>query len=117
MSVDPSTIALKAELATPSVAAANRRTIAATIKTQRPALLPLLDQVGKFEALLFDAIEDETNEKVFGKYESARQTMVAIRKHVQNIDDHQHRLSNALRKWEEETADLLRVIGEEEATE
>ena len=114
MTVHASTTALKAELETPTVAKSDRATIVATIKTQRPALLPLLDQVGAYEALLFDAIEDETNEKVFGKYESARQTMVAIRKHVQNVDDHQHRLSNALRRWEEQTADILRVIGEEE---
>ena len=114
MPVDPSTAALKAELESPSVAGADRRTIAATIKTQRPALLPLLEQVAVFEALLFDAIEDETNEKVHGKYESARQTMVSLRRHVQNVDDHQHKLSVALRNWEQQTADILRVIGEEE---
>ena len=114
MTVHASTAALKAELETPSVTGADRRTIGATIKTQRPALLPLLEQVGAFERLLFDAIEDEENEKVAGKYESARQTMVSLRKHVQNVDDHQHRLSAALRNWEKETADILRVIGEEE---
>ena len=114
MPVDPSTAALKAELETPSVPAGNRGQLIATIKTQRPAMLPLLEQVGVIEALLFDAIEDEENEKVAGKYESARQTMVSLRKHVQNIDDHQHRLSTALRNWEKETADILRVIGEEE---
>ena len=113
MTLHASTLALRDELATPSVPAGNRRAIVATIKTQRPALLPLLDQVGAFERLLFDAIEDETNEKVAGKYEAARQTMVSIRKHVQNVDDHQHRLSNALRSWERETADILRVIAEE----
>ena len=114
MAVHASTAAFKAELETPSVASGDRRSIVATIKTQRPALLPLLEQVGKFEALLFDAIEDEENEKVAGKYESARQTMVSLRKHVQNVDDHQHKLSTALRNWEKETADILRVIGEEE---
>ena len=114
MTVHASTAALKAELLKPTVANADRATISATIKTQRPALLPLLDQCGAYEALLFDAIEDETNEKVAGKYESARQTMVSLRKHVQNIDDHQHRLSTALRNWETQKADILRVIGEEE---
>ena len=114
MTVHSSTAALKAELLKPTVANADRATISATIKTQRPALLPLLDQCGAYEALLFDAIEDETNEKVHGKYESARQTMAAFRRHVQNIDDHQHKLSNVLRNWEKETADILRVIGEEE---
>ena len=114
MPVHPSTAALKAELMTPSVPAGGRSTIATTIKTQRPALLPLLAQIGAFEALLFDAIEDETNEKVAGKYESARQTMVSLRKHVQNVDDHQHKLSTALKNWETESADILRVIGEEE---
>ena len=113
MAIHASTTALKAELAAPSVAAADRKTIAAMIKTQRPALLPLLDQVAAFEALLFDAIEDETNEKVHGKYESARQTMCAIRRHVQNVDDHQHKLSTALRNWDSQVADMLRVIGEE----
>ena len=114
MTLHRSTTALKAELLKPTVANADRATISATIKTQRPALLPLLDQCGAYEALLFDAIEDETNEKVAGKYESARQTMVSLRKHVQNIDDHQHRLSTALRNWETQKADILRVIGEEE---
>ena len=66
------------------------------------------------EALLFDAIEDEENEKVSGKYESARQTMVSLRKHVASIDDDQHKLSVALRNWETQKADILRVIGEEE---
>ena len=114
MPVHPSTAALKAELVAPSVPAGTRSTIVATIKTQRPAMHPLLDQVKVFEALLFDAIEDETNEKVAGKYESARQTMVALRRHVQNVDDHQHKLSVALWNWETETADILRVIGQEE---
>ena len=114
MTVHASTAAFKAELRSPSVKGADRRTIVATIKTQRPALLPLLEQCGVIERLLFDAIEDEENEKVAGRYESARQTMVSFRKHVQNIDDHQHRLSTALRNWETEKADILRVIGEEE---
>ena len=114
MPVHLSTAALKAELESPSVPGGRRNAIAATIKTQRPAMLPLLEQVGVIEALLFDAIEDEENEKVAGKYESARQTMVAFRRHVQNIDDHQHKLSVALRNWETEKADILRVIGEEE---
>ena len=113
MTLHASTLALKAELAKPSVPAASRRSISATIKKQRPAMIPLLEQVGKVERLLFDAIEDEENEKVSGKYESARQTMVAIRRHVQNVDDHQHRLSGALRNWEKETAEILRVIAEE----
>ena len=114
MPVHPSTKALKVELLTPSVPGSDRGTIAATIKTQRPAMLPLLDQVGAIEALLFAAIEDEENEKVAGKYESARQTMVAIRKHVADLDDRQHKLSVALRNWRDESADILRVIGEEE---
>ena len=33
---------------------------------------------------------------------------------VQDVDDNQHRLSGALRSWEKEKADILRVIGEEE---
>ncbi len=114
MPVHPSTAALKAELKTPSVPAGRRGAVVATIKAQRPAMHPLLDQVTAIEALLFDAIEDETNEKVAGKYESARQTMVSLRKHVQSVDDHLHKLSTALRNWEAETADILRVIGEEE---
>ena len=114
MPVDPSTAALKAELETPSVPGGRRGAISATIKTQRPGLLPLLEQVAVIEALLFDAIEDEENEKVAGKYENARQTMVAFRRHVQNIDDHQHRLSTALRNWETQKADIVRVISEEE---
>ena len=114
MAIHPSTVALKDELEAPSVPAGRRVALAAVIKTQRPAMLPLLDQVGVIEALLFVAIEDETNEKVHGKYESARQTMVALRRHVQNIDDHQHKLSVALRNWETQKVDILRVIGEEE---
>ena len=114
MSVTSATAALKIELTTPSVPGGSRGTIGAIIKTQRPAMLPLLAQVGAIEALLFDAIEDETNEKVHGKYEHARQTMVSLRKHVQNVDDHQHNLSVSLRNWEATKADLLRVIGEEE---
>ena len=114
MPAHPSTAALKAELLTPSVPAGQRGTLIATIKMQRPAMLPLLKQVGAIEALLFDAIEDETNEKVHGKYESARQSMVALRRHVQEVDDRQHKLSIALRNWETEKADILRVIGEEE---
>ena len=114
MPVDPSTAALKAELETPSVPGGRRGAIAATIKTQRPALLPLLEQVAVIEALLFDAIEDEENEKVAGKYESARQTMVSLRKHVASIDDDQHKLSVALRNWETQKVDIVRVIGEEE---
>ena len=114
MPVDPSTAALKAELETPSVPGGRRSAIAATIKVQRPALLPLLEQVAVIEALLFDAIEDEENEKVAGKYESARQTMVSLRKHVASIDDDQHKLSVALRNWETQKVDIVRVIGEEE---
>lgn len=114
MAVHPSTAALKAELQTPSVPAGGRGNIISTIKTQRPGLLPLLDQVAAIERLLFDAVEDETNEKVAGKYESARQTMVALRRHVQDIDDRQHSLSTALRNWEAEKLDILRVISEEE---
>ncbi len=114
MTVHASTTALKAELENPSVPDAGRRTISAVIKTQRPAMLPIYDQVGVIERLLFDAIEDEENEKVAGKYESARQTMVSIRKHVQDVDDRQHKLSSALRTWETQKADILRVIGEEE---
>ena len=112
MSIHASTAALKAELETPSVTGGDRRTIAAIIKTQRPAMLPLLDQVAAYEALLSDVIEDETNDKI--PTESPRQTMVSIRKHVQNIDNAQHALSTALRDWETQAADILRVIGEEE---
>lgn len=114
MPVTPATAALKAELTEPSIPGAVRGTIAAMIKTQRPALLPLLAQVAAIEALLFEAIEDEMNEKVHGKYESARQTMAAFRRYVQSIDDQQHKLSVALRNWEREKADILRVIAEEE---
>ncbi len=114
MPVHPSSALLKAELGTPTITGGDRATIAATIKTQRSAVHPLLEQVAAFEALLFDAIEDETNETVHGKYESARQTMAAIRRHVASVDDCQHKLSVALRNWVTESADILRIIGEEE---
>ena len=114
MAVHPSTVALKAELETPSVTGANRRAIGAIIKTQRPAMLPLLDKVAAIEALLFDAIEDETNEKVAGKYESARQTMVAIQRWVMRLDDHQHKLLLELRKWEDQSATIIARITREE---
>ena len=112
MAVHPSTAALKTELETPSVTGADLRTIAATIKTQRPAMIPLLEQVAVIEALLFDVIENETNDKI--PTESPRQTMVSLRKHVADVDDRQHKLSVALRDWETQKADILRVIGEEE---
>ena len=114
MTVHPSTAALKAELETPSVPAADRATLVAMIKTQRPAMHPLLEQLATIEGVLFDAIEDETNEKVHGKYKSARQTLVAIRRHVASVNGQQHALSVALRNWETQAADILRVIGEEE---
>ena len=112
MAVHPSTAALKAELESPSVAAGRRSAIAATIKTQRPALLPLLEQVAVLEALLSDVIENETNDKI--PTESPRQTMTAFRRHVQNIDSEQNKLLVALRKWETLAANIVRIIGEEE---
>ena len=114
MPVSPSTTLLKAKLLAPPIPGCDRASISAGIKKQRCGVHPLLEQVAAIEALLFDAIEDETNEKVAGKYESARQTMVAIRRHVANVDDYQHKLSVVLRNWETESADILRIIGEEE---
>lgn len=114
MSIHTSSVALKAELESPSVAKGSRQNIATIIKTQRPAMLPLLEQVSVIEALIFAANEDEENEKVHGKYENARQTMVALRRHVQNIDDHQHKLSTSLKNWETQKVDILRVMVEEE---
>ena len=112
MAIHPSTALLKAELVTPSVPAGSLDTIAAIIKTQRPALLPLLDQVAVIEALLSDVIEDETNEQI--PTESPRQTMVAIRRWVQRIDDEQYKLLVALRKWEDDKANIIARITREE---
>ena len=112
MALHAATLALKAELETPSVT--GRRPIADTIKTQRAVLLTLLSQIDATLGPLIDAIEDETNDAVAGKYESARQTMVALKRHCQNIDDHQHKLSVALRNWETEKADIVATITREE---
>ena len=112
MAVHPSTAALKAELENPSVPGGDRGTIVATIKTQRPALLPLLEQVAVIEAPPFAVIEDETNGGI--PTESPRQTMVAFRRHIQYIDSEQGKLLVALRNWETLAANIVRIIGEEE---
>ena len=112
MAVHPSTALLKAELATPSVT--GRTPVSDAIKAQRASLLTAVAQADAYTALIVDAIEDETNDKVAGKYESLHQTMVAIRRIVARLDEQQHKLSTALRNFETERADVIAIITREE---
>ena len=112
MAIHESTALLKAELIAPTVT--GRAPIATAIKAQRATLLTVVGQADAYAALLIDAQEDETNVDVSGHFESLHQTFVALKRIVAAIDADQHKLSTALRNFEEERARVIGIITEAE---
>ena len=111
MPVDPSSTALSAELAAPSVT--SRSTVSAALRAHRPALSLISQQAAKVQALVAVAQEDESNPAIYQLYESLSQTLRSIKRQQEASVEAAQKLSTTLRGYEEEVATVVEAIARE----